>query len=175
MGLELALNGVLAVLMVAVIVYAMLLNKRLGNWREGKAELQRATSEFVKAATRAEEAIAELKAASEASGRLLEDQTRKALSLKDDLEILVHRAEPTADRLSDALRPRAVAQASPPPPAIREREFPNVAARARDEMPPVRAAEPPLERGPTRSLAEQELLRAIADRRKGGAQAGARA
>jgi len=174
MGLELALNGVLAVLMVAVIVYAMLLNKRLGNWREGKAELQRATSEFVKAATRAEEAIAELKAASEASGRLLEDQTRKALSLKDDLEILVHRAEPTADRLSDALRPRAVAQA-PAPPAIREREFPNVAVRARDDMPPVRAAEPPLERGPTRSLAEQELLRAIADRRKGSAQAGARA
>ncbi len=174
MGLELALNGVLAVLMVAVIVYAMLLNKRLGNWREGKAELQRATSEFVKAATRAEEAIAELKAASEASGRLLEDQTRKALSLKDDLEMLVHRAEPTADRLSDALRPRAVAQA-PAPIAVREREFANVPARARDDMPPMRAAEPPLERGPTRSLAEQELLRAIADRRKGGAQAGARA
>jgi hypothetical protein len=174
MGLELALNGVLAVLMVAVIVYAMLLNKRLGNWREGKAELQRATSEFVKAATRAEEAIAELKAASEASGRLLEDQTRKALSLKDDLEILVHRAEPTADRLSDSLRPRAVAQV-PAPPAVREREFAGVPARTRDEMPPVRAAEPPLERGPTRSLAEQELLRAIADRRKGGAQAGARA
>ena len=174
MGLELALNGVLAVLMVAVIVYAMLLNKRLGNWREGKAELQRATSEFVKAATRAEEAIAELKAASEASGRLLEDQTRKALSLKDDLEILVHRAEPTADRLSDALRPRAVAQVSAPP-AIREREFSHVAVRPRDDLPPVRSAEPPQERGPTRSLAEQELLRAIADRRKGGAQAGARA
>lgn len=172
MGLELALNGVLAVLMVAVIVYAMLLNKRLGNWREGKAELQRATAEFVKAATRAEEAIAELKAASEASGRLLEDQTRKALSLKDDLEILVHRAEPTADRLSDALRPRAVA---PAPIAVREREFPSAAVRARDDLPPMRAPEPPPERGPTRSLAEQELLRAIADRRKGGTQAGARA
>jgi len=169
MGLELALNGVLAALMVAVIVYAMLLNKRLGNWREGKAELQRATAEFVKAATRAEEAIAELKAASEASGRLLEDQTRKALSLKDDLEMLVHRAEPTADRLSDALRPRAVA-----PVALREPA--PVPVRVREEMPGRRAAvEPEPERGPSRSLAEQELLRAIADRRKGGTQTGARA
>lgn len=171
MGLELALNGVLAALMVAVIVYAMLLNKRLGNWREGKAELQRATAEFVKAATRAEEAIAELKAASEASGRLLEDQTRKALSLKDDLELLVHRAEPTADRLSDVLRPRAVAPATP----VALREPAPGPARVREEMPPRRAIEPEPDRGPGRSLAEQELLRAIADRRKGGTQSGARA
>lgn len=168
MGLELALNGILAALMVAVIVYAILLNKRLGNWREGKAELQRATAEFVKAANRAEEAIAELKAASEASGRLLEDQTRKALSLKDDLEMLVHRAEPTADRLSDALRPRAVA-----PVALREPAPTPV--RMREDMPPRRAAEPEPDRGPGRSLAEQELLRAIADRRKGATQTGARA
>ncbi len=168
MSLELALNGVLAALMVAVIVYAMLLNKRLGNWREGKAELQRATAEFVKAATRAEEAIAELKAASEASGRLLEDQTRKALSLKDDLEMLVHRAEPTADRLSDVMRPRAVAP-------VMMREPAPSPVRVRDEMPLRRVAEPEPDRGPGRSLAEQELLRAIADRRKGGTQTGARA
>ncbi|MBI3504769.1 MAG: hypothetical protein HY059_07995 [Proteobacteria bacterium] len=167
MGLDLALNGVLAALLVAVIVYAIRLNKRLGNWREGKAELQKATAEFVKAANRAEEAIAELKAASQASGRLLEDQTRKALSLKDDLEMLVHRAEPAADRLSDSLRPRAVAPMREPAP---------VPVRMREELPPVRAAEPPADRGgPPRSVAEQELLRAIADRRKGAAQAGARA
>lgn len=169
MSIDIALNGILAALMAAVIVYAMLLNKRLGNWREGKAELQRATAEFVKAATRAEEAIAELKAASEASGRLLEDQTRKALSLKDDLEMLVHRAEPTADRLSEALRPRAVAPVAPV--ALRE----SASVRVRDEMSPRRVAEPEPDRGPSRSLAEQELLRAIADRRKGGTQAGARA
>ncbi len=172
MGLDLALNGVLAVLLVAVIVYAIRLNKRLGNWREGKVELQRATAEFIKATTRAEEAIAELKAASEASGRLLEDQTRKALSLKDDLEMLVHRAEPAADRLSDQLRPRAVAPVAAP---IALREPAPLPARMRSEPPPMRAAEPPADRGPVRSLAEQELLRAIADRRKGPTQTGARA
>jgi hypothetical protein len=166
MSLELALNGVLAVLLVAVIVYAALLNRRLGNWREGRAELARASSEFVKAAERAEAALAELRAASEASGRLLEDQTRKALSLRDDLEVLMSRAEPAADRLMEAVRPARPAVAPAPVPAP--------APRA---VAPLRAAEPPADRAPPRSTAEQDLLRAIAERRKGTAlqPAGARA
>ncbi|MBI1244116.1 MAG: hypothetical protein GC202_03845 [Alphaproteobacteria bacterium] len=173
MGLDLALNGVLAALLLAVIVYAIRLNRKLGSWREGRVELERATAEFVKAAERAEEAIAELKAASDASGKLLEDQTRKALSLKDDLELLVHRAEPAADRLSDALRPRAVMASAP----IAVRENAPLPARAREERPAVRQspADGAGERGPVRSQAEQELLRAIADRRKNGPSAGARA
>jgi len=106
MSLELALNLVLAVLLVAVIVYAMRLHKRLGAWRDGKAELDRAATQFAKAAERAEAAVAELKMASEASGRLLEDQTRTALALKDDLEMLVARAAPAADELLDRLQAR---------------------------------------------------------------------
>ena len=153
MSLELALNGVLAVLLVAVIVYAVLLNRRLGNWREGRAELARASSEFVKAAERAEAALAELRAASEASGRLLEDQTRKALSLRDDLEVLMSRAEPAADRLMDAVRP--------PRPAVAP--APVLPPRA---VAPLRVAEPPADRAPPRSAAEHDLLRAIAERRK---------
>ena len=168
MSLELALNGVLAVLLVAVIVYAALLNRRLGSWREGRAELARASSEFVKAAERAEAALAELRAASEASGRLLEDQTRKALSLRDDLEVLMARAEPAADRLMDAVRPARPASAPVPVPAT---------APAPRAVSPLRVAEPPAERAPPRSSAEQDLLRAIAERRKGSLPqpAGARA
>ncbi|MBL8805930.1 MAG: hypothetical protein JNN22_03705 [Rhodospirillales bacterium] len=171
MGLDLALNIVLAALLLAVIVYAIRLNRKLGTWREGRAELARATAEFVKAAERAEAAIAELRAASDASGRLLEDQTRKALSLKDDLEILVDRAEPAADRLSDALRPRAVAMSQP----IVVREPAAVPARSPASRASAAAPEAPAERGPVRSQAEQELLRAIADRRKNAGPAGARA
>jgi hypothetical protein len=177
MSLEVALNLVLAGLLAAVIVYAMRLHKRLGTWREGKAELDKAAAEFTKAAKRAEAAIDELKAASEASGRLLEDQTRKALSLKDDLEMLVHRAEPVADRLVDRVRLRPApaepvsAPTAPAAPAsvpvataqrVPARIAPSAAREADDQMP---------ERGPVRSMAEQELLRAIAERRKGAANA----
>jgi hypothetical protein len=113
MSLELALNLVLAGLLVAVIVYAVRLHKRLGAWREGKAELDRAATQFAKAAERAEAAVAELKMASEASGRLLEDQTRTALALKDDLEMLVARAAPAADQLLDRLQVRPAAASAP--------------------------------------------------------------
>jgi hypothetical protein len=188
MSLELALNLVLAVLLVAVIVYAMRLHKRLGAWRDGKAELDRAATQFAKAAERAEAAVAELKMASEASGRLLEDQTRTALALKDDLEMLVARAAPAADELLDRLQARPatapVAVAMPEPRAQMVPQPTSLGAAA--ARVPLRAAatsvapaaiERAQERSPVRSMAEQELLRAIADRRKGAtpaAQAGAR-
>ncbi|MCA3262726.1 MAG: hypothetical protein ING44_12360 [Telmatospirillum sp.] len=188
MSLELALNLVLAGLLVAVIVYAVRLHKRLGAWREGKAELDRAATQFAKAAERAEAAVAELKMASEASGRLLEDQTRTALALKDDLEMLVARAAPVADHLLDRLQTRPLAGSAPiAVAAVDQRtQMPTAptslgAAAARV---PLRAATAPIaseraeERSPVRSMAEQELLRAIADRRKAAtpaaAQAGAR-
>lgn len=211
MGLDVALNLVLAVLLAAVIVYAWRLHKRLGTWRDGKAELDRTIKEFNEAAKRAEAAVADLKNAGEAAGRLLEDQTRKAISLKDDLEYIVARAEPVADRAAEHVRERE-----------RERERPQVSRRAeraerydreerhaRDERParedryereappaPVSDEEDRLLRdairfaeregnerpandrpAAPRSTAEQELLKAIAERRRGAppaTRAGAR-
>ncbi len=205
MGLDVALNLVLAVLLAAVIVYAWRLHKRLGTWRDGKAELDRTIKEFNEAAKRAEAAVADLKNAGEAAGRLLEDQTRKAISLKDDLEYIVSRAEPVADRAAENVRERE-----------RERERPQVARRAeraeryereeryaRDERyereappAPVSDEEDRLLRdairfaereggarenidrpAAPRSTAEQELLKAIAERRRGAppaTRAGAR-
>ncbi len=196
MSLELALNLVLACLLVAVIVYAMRLHKRLGAWRDGKAELDRAATQFAKAAERAEAAVAELKMASEASGRLLEDQTRTALALKDDLEMLVARAAPAADQLLDRLQVRPAAAAAPVAVAVPEPRAQMSAAQmsgaptslgAAAARVPLRAAAVPVaaaaseraqERSPVRSMAEQELLRAIAERRKAAnpvaSQAGAR-
>lgn len=211
MGLDVALNLVLAVLLAAVIVYAWRLHKRLGTWRDGKAELDRTIKEFNEAAKRAEAAVADLKNAGEAAGKLLEDQTRKAISLKDDLEYIVSRAEPIADRAAENVRERE-----------RERERPQVARRAerneryereeryaRDERPareeryaretPSAAVSDEEDRllrdairfaereggaredndrpAAPRSTAEQELLKAIAERRRGAppaTRAGAR-
>jgi hypothetical protein len=196
MGLETALNLVLAGLLVAVIVYAVRLHKRLGAWRDGKVELDRAALQFSKAAERAEAAIAELKMASEASGRLLEDQTRTALALKDDLEMLVARAAPAADQLLERqlqsrpypppqpvmpAEPRAPMQSTPTSLGLAAARVPlrAPAERVTAERPAAEpAAEPVQERSPVRSMAEQELLRAIADRRKAAVppniQAGAR-
>lgn len=165
MGIDLALNLVLATLLVAVIVYAWRLHKRLGTWRDGKADLERTIKEFSEAARRAEAAIADLKNAGEAAGRLLEDQTRKAVALKDDLEYVVARATPIADR--------AVEGARAPAPVGRMRSD---AAPSGDEERLLRdaikfAEREGVERQAQRSQAEQELLKAIADRRRGNAVA----
>lgn len=205
MGLDLALNLVLAVLLAAVIVYAWRLHKRLGTWREGKAELDRTIKEFNEAAKRAEAAVADLKNAGEAAGKLLEDQTRKAISLKDDLEYIVSRAEPIADRaaenLRDRERPQVSRRADRNERYEREERAPRDDRYARDERleraaGPVSDEEDRLLRdairfaeresgerpagdrpAPPRSTAEQELLKAIADRRRGAppaTRAGAR-
>jgi hypothetical protein len=161
MGIDLALNLVLATLLVAVIVYAWRLHKRLGTWREGKAELDRTVKEFNEAAKRAEAAIADLKIAGEAAGRLLEDQTRKAVALKDDLEYVVSCATSVADRAVEAPRgPRA----RPEPVASGDED-----RLLRDAIK--FAEREGAERQNQRSQAEQELLKAIADRRRGAAVA----
>jgi hypothetical protein len=169
MGIDLALNLVLATLLVAVIVYAWRLHKRLGTWRDGKADLERTIREFSEAARRAEAAIADLKVAGEAAGRLLEDQTRKAVALKDDLEYVVARAAPIADRATD----RTADGARAPAPVGRMRSD---AAPSGDEERLLRdavkfAEREGNERQAQRSQAEQELLKAIADRRRGNAVA----
>jgi hypothetical protein len=165
MGIDLALNLVLATLLVAVIVYAWRLHKRLGTWRDGKADLERTIKEFSAAATRAEAAIADLKIAGEAAGRLLEDQTRKAVALKDDLEYVVARAPPIADRATDGARAPAQAarmRSDASPSGDEERLMRDAIKFAEREGS---------ERQAQRSQAEQELLKAIADRRRGAAVA----
>jgi Domain of unknown function (DUF6468) len=166
MGFDLALNLVLAALLAAVIVYAWRLHKRLGTWRDGKAELDKTIKEFTDAARRAEAAIADLKIAGEAAGRLLEDQTRKAVALKDDLEYVMSRATPIADRAAES--PRAA-----PAPLARMRSDASPSGEEERLMrDAIKFAEREgSERQAQRSQAEQELLKAIADRRRGAAVA----
>ncbi|MCM0021465.1 MAG: DUF6468 domain-containing protein [Tagaea sp.] len=167
MGFDLALNLVLAALLAAVIVYAWRLHKRLGTWRDGKAELDKTIKEFTDAARRAEAAIADLKIAGEAAGRLLEDQTRKAVALKDDLEYVVARATPIADRAAaDGVR------AAPVPVARMRSDASPSGEEERLMRDAIKFAEREgSERQAQRSQAEQELLKAIADRRRGAAVA----
>ncbi|MCA3267261.1 MAG: hypothetical protein ING19_14460 [Azospirillum sp.] len=170
MGMELALNLVLAALLVAFIFYAWRLHKRLGTWREGKAELDRTIKEFNEAARRAEAAIADLKIAGEAAGRLLEDQTRKAVALKDDLEYIVARATPIADRAAEGARYAAASAA--PARAPRAEAAAPTGEEERLLRDAIKFAEREgTERQTQRSQAEQELLKAIAERRRGAAVA----
>lgn len=97
---SLALDIVLAILLVATIGYAMVLNKKLGNLRRHKEELESLAATFSNSTTRAKDSISHLKN----STAELQADTAKAASLRDDLKFLIDRGTSTADRLEAAVR-----------------------------------------------------------------------
>lgn len=155
----LLLDFVVAALLVVTIAYAVLLNRRLGNLRRDRAELEKMAQSFHHATVRAEQSVSKLKVTADA----LQTQIDKAQGLSDDLSFLIDRGSSAADRLEDKVR--AVRDQGPPPePAQTVPSAPppvaaNGAARA-PTLRPVAAVAPDAPVEP-KSEAERELLRAL--------------
>jgi hypothetical protein len=122
MNPSMILEGIVAVLLIATIVYAFILNRRLNAWRRDKGELVALIGRFNNAAERAEAGIAALKTASEQTGQSLSAAIAKGQSLRDDFAYLIERAEPLADRMAarvrehrDLVRPEPVRAPAPAP------------------------------------------------------------
>lgn len=97
---SLLLDILVAVLLVVTIVYAVMLNRRLGILRQDRAELEKLTVTFADALRRAEDGIGRLKATADT----LQDRIDRAQSLRDDLAFLTERGGSAADRLEDLVR-----------------------------------------------------------------------
>jgi len=157
MMLSLAGDGIVAVLLVATICYAAVLNRRLSVLRGDRAKIDEMIQALSAAAQRAEAGISALKEEAADTGKELERTIANAKRLKDDLAYMVERGGGMADRLEGNIRARR----EEPPAPERKRE-------AKTETPP--RAEPKLAApqaetramGPSR--AERELLRALAGR-----------
>lgn len=102
MTVSLILNGVVAALLVAMIVYAIRLNSCLEVLRKGKEEFGTFIADFDKSVVSAEAALAQLKEASGESGNELKHLVGKAQALSDDLSFLMERGADMADRLEGA-------------------------------------------------------------------------
>jgi hypothetical protein len=148
-GMGIALDLMIAGLLVAVIAYAVILNRRLMAWRQDKAEFERLIASFNLAAARAETGVERLKAASEETGKSLQQATTKGRALCDDLSYLIERAEPLADRLVDSVRASRRTGASTEVPRPSEPAAESSALQSTDE-----ASE--------RARAKRDLLRALA-------------
>ena len=140
---SLILEGLVAALLVATIVYAVILNRRLNAWRRDKSELEALIGRFNAAAERAEAGIAALKVASEQTGQALSAAITKGQSLRDDFAYLIDRAEPLADRMAARVREHRALDTPAPPPT-------------RPAVPPK-----PATPEPGRSAAERDLLKAL--------------
>ena len=100
MTLSLGFDVAFAVLLVITIAYAVVLNRKLGNLRKHKEELERLAVTFSQSTARADDSIQRLKGTTE----VLQKGIDKAQSLRDDLKFLIDRGTLAADRLEEGVR-----------------------------------------------------------------------
>jgi len=100
MSLSLVVDIVVAVLLIVTICYATILNKRLGNLRRDRSELEKLAINFHASTARADESIGHLRASVDG----LQEQIEKAESMRDDLIFLTERGSAAADRLEESVR-----------------------------------------------------------------------
>ncbi len=169
----LVVDAVVAVLLVATIAYAVVLNRKLSQLRHNKEELIKLIATFNEAMARADTGVQRLRKTSVETGRSLQEQLERAQAVRDDLAYMVERGDNIANRLEAGVRTaRAMDGYTPPPepapPANSETESPpalpgggrpgSPAAAAREILA---AAEDP-ESGATSSMLSR-LVREAAD------------
>lgn len=111
-----AVDGLVAILLVAAIVWAVILDRRLRDLRSGKDGVKQAVMDLAGAAARAEAAVAALRIAAEKSGVELAEQQSRARAASEELAMLVGAAEGLADRLAS----NATARPAPREQVVRE-------------------------------------------------------
>lgn len=99
MTMALYLDVLVAVLLVATIAYAFVLNRKLGRLRADRSGFETMLKKFVAATERAEKGVALLQRTADASAAELDSKRDGAVALRNDLEFLVARANEQADRL----------------------------------------------------------------------------
>lgn len=92
-----------SILLVAVIVYAVRLNKSLSSLKSNKAELESLVASFNDSTNRAEASVARLKASAVETAKSLQENVARAQELRDDLSYMTDRANEMADRLEGAI------------------------------------------------------------------------
>jgi hypothetical protein len=98
-GLEILIEGLVAGLLVATIVYAAILNRKLNTLRGGKAEFEAQINDLNVAVERVGQGIAHFRKLSETNSARLNETVKDAHALRDDLGFLVERGAIVADRM----------------------------------------------------------------------------
>lgn len=127
MSAAMVLDVFVALLLIATITYAVILNRKLSRLRVDRSAFEKMLKKFVDATARAESGVAHLQRVADSSAVELDTKRSSTLALRDDLEFLVSRAEQQADRLD-----KLIADG-------REQEIP----RGRVEAPEVRSDDAP--------------------------------
>lgn len=104
MTISIILNLFIIGCLISIILYAVLLNKRLASVYKNREELQHFLHQFTLSMQKAEENIQDLKGIGEGVFKDAEFQMKKAEALKDDLSFLHERGEDLAEKLDSIIR-----------------------------------------------------------------------
>jgi hypothetical protein len=163
---DLLLDGLLVVLLLLMIGYAFVLNRRLSTLRADRTDLEVFINRFNDATDKANASLKGLRGAAESNVALVKDASDKAQALRDELAFLVERADGVAERLAKAsARPDtpAMAEQQAPSPDYRD-EAARAARPASRQSDQGRSVSDNLTDGPTDNVAseaERELLNAL--------------
>ncbi|MBL4721277.1 MAG: hypothetical protein JKY20_09130, partial [Alphaproteobacteria bacterium] len=99
----LLIDGVVSILLVTVIVYAVRLNRNLGTLKANRMELEQLIASFTESTDRAEASVGRLKSTATETAQSLQSNVTRAQELRDDLTFMTERANEIADRLEAAI------------------------------------------------------------------------
>lgn len=162
--LSILLNGFMAALLLATIIYCWRLNNRIRVLQDSRSELARIIREFDESTRRATDSIAEIHAATSRLSENIQHKIDKANYLATDLEMMIEKGNRMAGRPAEPAPTQSAPSRRPEP----------MGRPSRSEMEAVAgnvAGVTPLADAPTggrprptnrpRSRAEQELLNVL--------------
>ena len=103
-GLEILLETLVTVLLVATIVYAAILNRKLNALRRGEAEFAAQVKDLNVAIEQAGQGISQFRKLSETNSARLDQGVKDARALRDDLSFLVERGAIVADAMTAGVK-----------------------------------------------------------------------
>jgi len=103
-------DAVVALLLLATIVYAAILNRKLSALRDSRQEMEELIGRFAEATTKAETVLADIRQSAGETGRTLQEAIDRGNVVADDLVFLVERAGSVADRLEGAVKAKPAAR-----------------------------------------------------------------
>ncbi len=103
MDFSLIFDALIAVLLVATIGYAAVLNRKLGIIRDAKSEMESLIASFSESTERAGSGVESLKQEAGRSGEALQKKVEAARGLVDDLGFLIERGTKLAERLDGGI------------------------------------------------------------------------
>ncbi|MEC7514094.1 MAG: DUF6468 domain-containing protein, partial [Pseudomonadota bacterium] len=94
----LVLDVVLVILLVATIIYAVVLNRRLAVLRTDRKDLEEFIQRLNGASQRAEAALSGIKVTAEQTQRVLNENGERAQALRDELIFLIERGDKVGEK-----------------------------------------------------------------------------